>query len=308
MPFPAPALEVLKRQLLLAWPAMGAANIGIMADARHIAAGTSDHIDGNAIDIPVAGGPGFDAMKALALQLLADARAHYAIWNRVFYHVGRAPAPYTGADPHTGHIHLSIDPLKRDQAQEWTFTGGEDMKLLEPVPAGWTRVYRLTHPNGDRLYTASVAEANAAQGSGYVFDGPAFDLSTTDPANTVTLWRLGKDGYHILTTGAETSALQAAGWAMDGPIGNVGSGGVKVVRLAKGAAHLYTANPAEAQAAVADGWTREGEAFGCGVAAMSDANEQIATLKTANATLAAKLAEVATAKTRFDSEYATAVK
>jgi hypothetical protein len=120
MSTPAPALLTLKRQLLERYPSMGAANLGIMADAAHIAAGTSDHIYGNALDIPVNGGPGAgEPMKALALRLLADPRSHYAIYNRVFYHEGRAPTVYTGESAHIGHIHLSIYAAKREDASPW---------------------------------------------------------------------------------------------------------------------------------------------------------------------------------------------
>ena len=120
MPSPAPTLARLKKQLLAAWPKMGSANIGIMADARHIAGGTSDHIGGNAIDIPVAGGPA--DMEALLARLLANPAAHYGILNRRIHHPGKPTAAYHGSDPHTSHIHLSIIPSARDSAAPWAVT------------------------------------------------------------------------------------------------------------------------------------------------------------------------------------------
>lgn len=117
MSSPAPALVKLKTQLHARYPAMALAALGIMADKAHIAAGTSDHIEGNALDIPVE--MTMAHMKQLALEILKDGRVHYVIFDRVFYHEGRAPTPYTGTSPHTDHIHVSIYPAKRADAHEW---------------------------------------------------------------------------------------------------------------------------------------------------------------------------------------------
>ncbi len=114
---PAPALAKLKKQLNAKWPAMLLKLLGIMADARHIKGGTSDHIGGNALDIPAKIAK--SAMKALVLLLLLDPRVHYIIWDRVFYHPGKAPAVYRGSNPHTAHAQVSIHPSMRADAREW---------------------------------------------------------------------------------------------------------------------------------------------------------------------------------------------
>jgi hypothetical protein len=274
MPTPAPALVTLKKQLLAAYPDMGAANIGIMADAAHIAGGTSDHIEGNAIDVPVAGGPGEgDKHLALGLALLADPRAHYLIYNRMFYHEGRAPAAYTGSSPHTAHMHLSIYPDKRATATPWTLgKEAEDVKVLIGTPG---RVWRLTRGN-EHLWRNDEVGINAALKEGFTLEaGYAFDLLGGIPVHSLR----SPNGDTLLSIdGTEIATLTANGWVDEGSIGGAGTTGAPVYRLAHGK-HLHTADKSERDALIAQGWTDEGIGFYCGEPAGSDANERIAALE-----------------------------
>jgi len=132
MASPAPALVTLKKQLHAAHQdKMPLASLGIMADARHIAGGTSDHIGGNAIDIPVVRSKAF--MLELVHALLDDPRCHYVIYERVFYHRGKAPVAYHGSDPHTSHIHMSIVVSMRSDADSWV--GMPSVRKIPPSPA-----------------------------------------------------------------------------------------------------------------------------------------------------------------------------
>jgi hypothetical protein len=124
-PSPAPALLTLQAQLDEVYPFRSRASDGIMADARHIAEGKSDHILGNAFDVtedPVHG----PDLAVLAVTLLQDLRAHYTIWNREIRNIeiqDGAARPYTGADPHTSHVHISIYPASRDDTSLWDLSG-----------------------------------------------------------------------------------------------------------------------------------------------------------------------------------------
>ncbi len=96
---------------------------GIIGDPAH-AARDSDHNprpDGEvcagdittktaATPTGVDGQPLADLLRARALA--GDKRIKYVIWNRQIFNPSVSPAwrPYTGADPHTGHIHLSVNP------------------------------------------------------------------------------------------------------------------------------------------------------------------------------------------------------
>lgn len=91
-----------------------------MGDAAHQAR-ASDHNTGDAIDITLdpTNGPPLDD---LAEALLADPRTKYVIWNKRIRSRTVEPGkwrPYTGANPHTKHLHLSIDAKARDDVRGW---------------------------------------------------------------------------------------------------------------------------------------------------------------------------------------------
>lgn len=91
-----------------------------MGDAAHQAR-VSDHNTGDAIDITLDPTNGPDLDK-LAAALLADARTKYVIWNKRIRSRTVAPGTwrsYNGANPHTKHLHLSIDPNARDDDRGW---------------------------------------------------------------------------------------------------------------------------------------------------------------------------------------------
>lgn len=91
-----------------------------MGDAAHQAR-PSDHNTGDAIDITLdpTNGPDLDA---LAESLLADPRTKYVIWNRRIRSRTVEPGkwrPYSGTNPHTKHLHLSIDASNRADDRDW---------------------------------------------------------------------------------------------------------------------------------------------------------------------------------------------
>lgn len=97
-----------------------------MPSAAHTAANPlSDHERGDALDItydPV-NGPNLDD---LAIVLLGDARVTYVIWNRRIANRAidaGAWRPYERTsgvyNPHTRHLHVSIDHAQRDDARPW---------------------------------------------------------------------------------------------------------------------------------------------------------------------------------------------
>jgi hypothetical protein len=124
----AQAITTLRLMLNARHPNRSKRSDGIVGDAAH-ATRTSDHnpwiVDGahgvvTAFDVTHDPANGCDA-AALAEALVAsrDPRIKYIIWNRricASYPVGGAAAwtwrPYTGRNPHSHHVHLSVKAEK----------------------------------------------------------------------------------------------------------------------------------------------------------------------------------------------------
>lgn len=156
--------------------------------------------------------------------------------------------------------------------------GGDSVKLLDPVPAGWQRFYRLWSAT-EHHYTTDIAEANALIAAGWRFEDRAWDVSLTDTTNTLPLYRiLRANGKHFLTTSiAEKDAQIAAGGKSEGIVAEVGIHGVPVYRFENNGGHFYTTNQAEGA-----GMKPNGVAWYCGHAApvvSTDNQERIAALE-----------------------------
>lgn len=116
----APACVAALRDANAAWPTRKKASDGIMGDARHQAS-KSDHNAGNAVDVSHDPASGCDAGK-LAELAIHDPRVTYVIWDRRIYSRARSSEgwrPYSGANPHTKHVHISVRDDARDDASPW---------------------------------------------------------------------------------------------------------------------------------------------------------------------------------------------
>lgn len=134
----ADSLIKLREQIDARWPNRSRVSDGTIGDASHQADPTSDHNPHvpdptgrakgvvTAFDITHDPAHGLDGNK-LALDLAGsrDPRIKYLIWNRRILSSTISPwvwRPYTGSDPHTNHIHLSVvgSPQSRfDSRAEW---------------------------------------------------------------------------------------------------------------------------------------------------------------------------------------------
>lgn len=139
MASPAPTLKALWDEAHARWPDQTRFD-GIMGDTSHQAR-KSDHNDGNALDIgiiPASSDLGYE----IAERLIRDDRCKYVIWDRRIWSHDRAAEgwrPYSGASPHTEHVHLSIPAWARDDMRPWLdgtteeadLTAGESEALIE---------------------------------------------------------------------------------------------------------------------------------------------------------------------------------
>ena len=127
----AKSLDVLRAQVDKAMPKRSKGSDGTIGDARHQAE-ASDH-NPNSHDIVCAwdctATPKDAWAKPLAVEIAADERCHYSIFNGVFYHHGKAPAHYTGSDPHTNHVHVSIN----QSASSWNSTKAWSLSVFAPA-------------------------------------------------------------------------------------------------------------------------------------------------------------------------------
>lgn len=116
----APACVAALRDANAAWPTRRKASDGIMGDARHQAS-KSDHNLGNAVDITHDPASGCDA-GVIAELAIDDPRVTYVIWDRRIYSRARAGEgwrPYSGSNPHTKHVHISVRADARDDDSPW---------------------------------------------------------------------------------------------------------------------------------------------------------------------------------------------
>jgi hypothetical protein len=125
---PSPALSCVKalKDATAKWPDRKRASDGIMGDAAHQKR-KSDHNDGNAFDLTHDPENGVDCHE-LSLQVINDTRVTYVIWNHKIYNRGMAAKGwrnYTGTNPHTKHMHVSIQAKSRNDLAPWPWTPTE---------------------------------------------------------------------------------------------------------------------------------------------------------------------------------------
>ncbi|MFI9454453.1 hypothetical protein [Amycolatopsis sp. NPDC052450] len=141
-PFPwymAESLEVLRRQLNALAPGRSTASDGGIGDAAHTAR-VSDHnpnsykrSDGarQVCARDFTHDPGDLDCQWLADQLIASSavRIKYVIWNGRIWTPGVGWKPYTGDNPHTKHLHLSVRAGETgDDDQAWNLGGTPDQE------------------------------------------------------------------------------------------------------------------------------------------------------------------------------------
>jgi hypothetical protein len=140
------------------WPFRNTGWDGIMGDAAHQER-KSDHNDGNAYDLTNDPAHGVDC-SALSKLVINDPRVTYVIWNRQIYNRARASEgwrPYTGANPHNHHMHVSIksDSRENTSAWPWSASGGlGPIPPLRPVPFGGTPLRLGAH--GTQVFVLQI--------------------------------------------------------------------------------------------------------------------------------------------------------
>ena len=117
-----PAAIAVLRQATALWPKRKKASDGLLPSSAHLAASpNSDHNTGLAVDLTHDPKNGVDC-AVIFEKLKEDERVKYLIfdkkiWSREKKRLGNRP--YTGSNPHTKHLHISIEPDMASDTSPW---------------------------------------------------------------------------------------------------------------------------------------------------------------------------------------------
>lgn len=164
----APSLKQLRDEIDAAHPGRDKKSDGWIGDASHAARAVSDHnpawSDGGvvrAIDVDISD---IDVNKLMAV-LKNDSRVNYFIYNHSIYGASSfAKRRYTGSNPHTQHIHVSIKHSKSaERSGAWGYSGGSAKPVgntkPKPKPAKSNRPTDYKDLTVDGKFGSSTAEA-----------------------------------------------------------------------------------------------------------------------------------------------------
>ncbi len=138
---PAECCKQALRDATTRWPQRNRASDGIMGDTAHQMR-RSDHNDGNAFDLTHDPQSGVDC-NVLSRLVISDARMKYVIWKRQIFSKERAGEGwrvYSGTNPHTKHLHVSILANSRNILTPWPWSGAAEISGALPFPGKLLRV------------------------------------------------------------------------------------------------------------------------------------------------------------------------
>ncbi|SCF18247.1 Peptidoglycan-binding (PGRP) domain of peptidoglycan hydrolases-containing protein [Micromonospora viridifaciens] len=134
----APTLRVLREEINARWPHRDKASDGWIGDAAHQARKSDHNPDGddrsvNAADFDI---DGIDPLLVVR-QCIAHPSTQYVIYNRTIWSRTRSfrPARYTGSNPHTKHLHVSVSHSRvlEDSLRPWGIATATVSKLGDRI-------------------------------------------------------------------------------------------------------------------------------------------------------------------------------
>ena len=132
-----PAAIAVLRQATALWPKRKKASDGLLPSSAHLAASpNSDHNTGLAVDLTHDPKNGVDCAK-LFEEFKEDPRVKYLIFNRKIWSKQKSRLgnrPYSGSNPHTKHLHISIEPDMASDTSPW-FWWMNQPKIVNQVKA-----------------------------------------------------------------------------------------------------------------------------------------------------------------------------
>jgi hypothetical protein len=132
-----PAAIAVLRQATALWPKRKKASDGLLPSSAHLAKSpNSDHNTGLAVDLTHDPEGGVDCAK-LFEEFKEDPRVAYLIFNKKIWSRKLAKSGnrvYTGSNPHTKHLHISINPDTAGDTSPW-FWWMNQPKIVNQVKA-----------------------------------------------------------------------------------------------------------------------------------------------------------------------------
>jgi hypothetical protein len=120
-----PAAVAVLRQATALWPKRSRSSDGLLPSQAHIHQNpNSDHNTGLAVDLTHDPKHGVDCTE-LFEKLKADPRVLYLIFNRRIWIDKKGEKKYSGANPHTKHLHISIKAGKAKDISAWFSWAGK---------------------------------------------------------------------------------------------------------------------------------------------------------------------------------------
>jgi hypothetical protein len=148
-----PAAIAVLRQATALRPMRKKASDGLLPSAAHLKASpTSDHNTGLAVDLTHDPKNGIDCAEIFE-KLKEDERVSYLIFNKKIWSRDKAKSGnrlYTGSNPHTKHLHISINANKSNDTSPWFWWMNQPNPLsalvasITPVPA--KKAYPIAKP------------------------------------------------------------------------------------------------------------------------------------------------------------------
>jgi hypothetical protein len=132
-----PAAIAVLRQATALFPKRKKLSDGLLPSAAHQKQSpNSDHNTGLAVDLTHDPENGVDCAQIFE-KLKEDKRVSYLIFNKKIWsrqYAKRGNRPYSGSNPHTKHLHISIDPDMANDTSPW-FWWMNQPKIVNQVKA-----------------------------------------------------------------------------------------------------------------------------------------------------------------------------
>ena len=135
-----PAAIAVLRQATALFPKRKKLSDGLLPSVAHQKASpNSDHNTGLAVDLTHDPENGVDCAQIFE-KLKEDERVSYLIFNKKIWsrqYAKRGNRPYTGSNPHTKHLHISINPDMANDTSPWFWWMNQPKIVNQVVATMW---------------------------------------------------------------------------------------------------------------------------------------------------------------------------